>query len=66
MALNTGNAECTTGLSKRLYDNWTTDSGHDPNRSGLVSPLEGSADDCVKALCHAIAKAVVDEINANL
>lgn len=66
MALQIGDRACTTGLAKRLYDNWTTDSGNVPNKSGLADPLEGAADECVKALCYAVAKAVVDEINENL
>ena len=66
MALQIGDRACTTGLAKRLYDNWTTDSGNVPNKSGLVDPLEGDAAECVKALCYAFAKGVVDEINENL
>jgi hypothetical protein len=66
MPLVIGDRACTSGLSKRLYDNWTTDSGNVPNKSGLSDPLEGAAQECVKALCYAVAKAVVDEINENL
>lgn len=61
MAMDAGNAACTTGLSKRIYDNWTGDT---PN-NGLISPLTGTADATVKSLCHAIATAVVAEIQAN-
>lgn len=60
MALNAGNAECTTGLSKRVYDYWVADA-----RSGFVSPLNAAAIDCIRAQSYAIARAVVDEIAAN-
>ena len=66
MALNAGDRACTAGLSKRIFDNWTTDSGNIPNQSGLADPLEGAGAECVKALCYAVAKAIVDEINENL
>lgn len=60
MALNAGDASCTTGLSKRIFDNWTADPS-----SGFMSPLTPAADGAVKSLCYAVAKAVVDEIQAN-
>ena len=60
MALNAGNSACSTGLSARIYTYWTGDA-----RSGFVSPLTGAPDDAVKALCYAVARAVVDEITAN-
>jgi len=60
MALNAGNANCTTGLSKRIFDAWTGDS-----RAGLVTPLTGSALGCVQAMCFAIATAVVAEITTD-
>ena len=52
-----GDADCTSGLSKRIYDNWAADT-----RSGLLNPLTGSAKGCVQAMCYAIASAVYDEI----
>ncbi len=60
MALNKGNAECTAGLSRRVYDNWIVDS-----RNGFVSPLSDAARDNIRSICWAIAQAVVDEITAN-
>jgi hypothetical protein len=62
MAMDKGNAECTSGLSKRIYDAWTGDEragfmeGFDQNASALGS---------IKSLCWAVAQAVVDEIQAN-
>jgi hypothetical protein len=60
MALNAGNALCTTGLSKRIYDFWTADAG-----SGFVSPLTDAARTMIRAQCYAVARAVVAEIQAN-
>jgi hypothetical protein len=61
MALNAGDSDCETGLSARLYDYWTASA-----ESGLVTPLVGDPDRMVKAQCYAFARAVVDEIEANL
>jgi hypothetical protein len=55
-----GDADCTSGLSKRIFDAWTADT-----RAGFVSPLEGSALGSVKSLCWAVAQAVVDELQEN-
>jgi len=60
MGMNKGDADCTSGLSKRIFDHWTSDI-----RNGFVTPLEGAALDAVKAHCWALAQAVVDEISAN-
>ena len=60
MALNAGNANCTTGLSKRVYDYLVADS-----RNGFVDPLTDAGRDAVRALCYAVGRAVVDEITAN-
>jgi hypothetical protein len=54
MALNAGNAACTTGLSSRIYNNLTGDPS-----SGAV------ANAALKSLCYNIALAVVAEIQAN-
>jgi hypothetical protein len=61
MALNAGNADCTTGLSQRLYVYWTASS-----ESGFVDPLTSDAARMIKAQCYAFARGVVDEIEANL
>lgn len=60
MAMDRGDAECTTGLSKRIFDFWTGDA-----RNGFISPLDGDALDSVKAVCWATARAVYDEITEN-
>ncbi len=58
MPIDRGNTDCTTGLSKLVYDNWTGDA-----RSGLVKPLTGAAQNSVRALCYAVASAVADAVN---
>ncbi len=60
MAMNAGNSGCTTGLSSRIYDYLIADS-----RNGFSSPLTSGQSDAVKALCYAIARGVVDEVNAD-
>lgn len=53
MALNAGDANCTTGLSKRIRD-------------ALLAGATGAADNAaLKATSYAIATAVVAEIQAN-
>lgn len=53
MALIPGDAACTTGLSRRIYD-------------ALLAGGEGFSEGAAgKAMAHAIAVAVVDEITAN-
>lgn len=56
MTLSVGDAECTEGLSKRIYD----------YRVAAAATI-GIADDrtALKADCYAIAQAVVAEIQAN-
>ena len=56
-----GDSDCTTGLSKRIYDTWTADT----DNNGLVVPLSDTADNAVKSLCYAIATSVVAEITTN-
>lgn len=60
MALNAGNSDCTTGLSKRVYDYLVADS-----RNGFSSSMSAAQTDAVKALCYAVARGVVDEITTN-
>jgi hypothetical protein len=60
MAMNAGNSDCTTGLSKRIYDFWIADIR---NQFG-VTPA-AAAHDFAKSLAYATARAVVDEIVAN-
>lgn len=61
MALNAGDAACSSGLSQRIYNFWTGDTAN----NGMVTPLTGTAQTNVKSLCWAIAQAVVAEIHAN-
>jgi hypothetical protein len=53
MALDAGNAACTTGLSKRIYDKLAA------KWAPYVPTQEW------KDVCHAAAEGVVDEIKAN-
>lgn len=53
MPLIAGDAACTTGLSKRIRD-------------ALLANMDTALDnDSLRELCHSIATAVVDEIQAN-
>lgn len=61
MALDAGNAACTTGLSKRIFDAWTGDTAN----NGFSNPLAAAQATAVKSMCHAIAVAVVAEITTN-
>jgi len=63
MGLSIGDKDCTSGLSKRIYDNlkaeWLNEFNYD---------LGGeSADNQTtwKLVCYAVAKGVVDELEAN-
>jgi len=58
MALNAGDTDCTTGLSLRLYTALSA-------APGMVSPLNAQAIAAIKGMSHAIAVAVVAEIQAN-
>lgn len=60
MALNAGDSGCTSGMSKTLYDYLTGDA-----RNGFSSPMSAAQSDAVKALCYAVARAVVYEMTAN-
>lgn len=57
MALLKGNSACTTGLSKRIYDNLVA------GVTGFGSTTAGAVQG--KAMAYAIACAVVDEITTN-
>ena len=60
MSLAAGSSDCTTGLSKRIYDYWLADA-----RSGFTAPLGAAAQDSLQALAYGVARAVVDELVAN-
>ncbi len=55
--MDAGNADCTTGLSKRLYETWLVEPG-----AGLSPDLSPAQEAGMKAMCFAFAKAVVAEI----
>lgn len=63
MALLTGNKTCTTGLSKRVYDNlcsvWLSDMGYDLTAESATNKQTW------QLVCYSVAKGVVDEIQAN-
>lgn len=60
MAMATGNADCTAGLSKRIYDYLIGDAGN-----GFSGSMTAAQTATVKALCYAVSRAVVDEVVAN-
>lgn len=62
MALpSAGDTGCTTGLSKRVYDQLVGDT----TRNGFQGNTPPAAwQDMVKAICYAVAKGVADEIAA--
>jgi hypothetical protein len=60
MSLAAGDAACTTGLSKRILDNWLADV-----TGGFVNPMPAAGLVSLKAMAYGVAKAVVDEITAN-
>ena len=59
MAMNAGDAACTTGLSARVYSYLVADV-----RNGFSGTMTSAQSDSVKALCYAISRAVVDEIGS--
>jgi len=60
MALNAGNAACSTGFSKTLYDYWTGDASN-----GFSGSMSANQTAMVKSLCYAVARAVVYEMQTN-
>ena len=60
MSLSVGDTDCTTGLSGRIYGYLTSDA-----RNGFSSPMSSAQSDAVKALCYAVAHAVVYELQTN-
>lgn len=61
MALNAGDAACTTGLSGRMYANWTGDT----TNNGFTNPLSGAQQTMLKSMCYQFALAIVAELQAN-
>lgn len=60
MALNAGDAACSAGVAKTLYDYWSGDA--DNGWSGSMTADQTKA---VKSLCYAIARTIVYEMQAN-
>ena len=56
--IDPGNPECTSGLSKELFTNWTNDP-----QSGWVLPIEGPNHTSVKAMCYQFAKTFAEAFN---
>lgn len=54
MALNAGDADCTAGLSKTIFDTLVGLPG-----AGFSTPMGASQSAAVKAICFAIAQSVV-------
>lgn len=65
MALNKGDSNCSTGLSKRLYDYWTADTVGSGFGVANEAALSASQRAILKAQCWAFAQGIVDEIVAN-
>lgn len=61
MALDAGNEACTTGLSKRIFDEWEANDTLNPSGD----PLAGDGAAIAKAMAYVFAKSVVAEIVAN-
>jgi len=63
MALDAGNADCTSGLSKRVYDNlcarWLASFGWDLTAATATIQTQW------KDVCYSLSKGVVDEFEAN-
>ena len=64
MALNPGDPECTEGLSKRIWDQWTAAGLLDGNEQ-VPEPGRTTNVTKFKAMAYGVAKGVVDEINEN-
>ena len=60
MPLLAGDSSATTGLAGRILSNWLADA-----RCGFSDPLSDAQRQMLEALAYGLAKAVVDEIQAN-
>lgn len=60
MALNAGDAACTTGMSLRIFNAITNGTN-----TGFSATLTVAQENAVKALCYGIAVGVVAEIQSN-
>lgn len=60
MALDAGDADCTSGLSHEVYEAMTTDT-----RAGFSSPLSSDQEGAIKALAYSIAATAVAHLIAH-
>ena len=60
MALNAGNAACSTGLFQTLYDYWTGDA-----TSSFSGSMSADQTAMVKSLCYAVARASSTDAQTN-
>jgi hypothetical protein len=60
MALDAGDADCTSGLSHEVYEAMTTDT-----RAGFSSHLSSDQEGAIKALAYSIAAAAVAHLVAH-
>ena len=60
MSLNAGAADCSSGMAKTIYDYLTGD-----GRNGFSGSMTSAQTESVQALCYAIARAVVYELQVN-
>ncbi len=61
MPINSGDANCTTGLSKRLFDRWTENQGSGINLGGM-NPDQVTT---LKNFAFATARAVADQVTSD-
>ncbi len=60
MALDAGDADCTSGLSHEIYEAMTTDT-----RAGFSSPMSGAQEGALKALAYSIAATAIAHVVAH-
>lgn len=60
MALDAGDADCTSGLSHEIYEAMTTDT-----RAGFSDPMSADHEGALKALAYSIAAAAVAHLIAH-
>lgn len=65
MSLVAGDRNCTTGLSKRIYDAWQAEAKIQTVSPPVAPDQLANAQDGIKAIAYAVAVAVVAEITTN-
>jgi hypothetical protein len=58
--LQKGDADCTTGLSGRMYTKLVA-----ADDIGFTDPLTANANKMIKAICFALAESIVEEVTEN-